>query len=966
MIILMLIFHWDISAHQFIFNQITEDEGLPSNDIYDILVADDGRIWFASDNGVCRYDGNSFENFSVNDGLSESTIIKLYKDHSGRIWFLAYNGTLSYFEDCRITQYPFNDTIIKIFPDSYLNKIYVDPSGSISFSPRYGGKVIIDKFGFIQPGRLPNPGVSSDECYLFFEDRGEDYFLTLLESLPDGSVSDGLLFCQAGQYFLQVEYFSREFQRNYVKLAEDEYLLSHRNKVYYIRDHQIVLKKTFDDEVLVIFEDRSGNIWVSEKYDKGIYRYESADRINGESDHFLDGYTITDLIQDKEGGYWFSSEGNGVLYIPGFEFTKYDIPGGEHNPNITTLTVAGNRLWFSTRNKEVFSTNIREGTIGEIRRLPLEEPYDWIRNIIVDKNGYLWLSSTPNARYDPAGFPRPPDTIIHANYIGRARGDTILVGGQRPAYFYKDKFVGYIGSDYVNRIYASYHYRNLVYLGTLYGLYAYIDGELRDYGNQLGLEKKRINSLNKIKEFLIVGTSDHGLSFIRNDSIIFSIDSDQGLLSNNINTIFVENDTTLWVGSKAGLNRIYLSRDPNNWVIESFSVADGLPSNEINTIAIHDGFIWLATGDGISSANIQRLKPHTRPPIIQVEGVQINGKDTTIQDHYILNHDQNDIRISFAGISYRMAGRLKYRYQMTNVADQFTLTRNNWVDFPNLPPGEYTFFLNVGNIHNIWNEKPVIIRFSIKKPITQTLGFMLAMIMGTIILILGISSFLQRQRKIKQEARVELARMEQKIFRLQMNPHFVFNALLAIQGFMYQKNVRDAGRYLTSFAKLIRHTLYGSREEDVQLNNELEAMKYYLELQRLRFNENFDFIIKVDEHIFTESVRIPPLLIQPFLENAIEHGLQHKKDKGMLKLEIKQEGDMLTIEIEDNGIGREASMKLQKKKGKLHKSLGMEIVKSRLESMRKVVGKKIAFEVKDLLKEDGTAKGTLVRIKIQV
>lgn len=209
-----------------------------------------------------------------------------------------------------------------------------------------------------------------------------------------------------------------------------------------------------------------------------------------------------------------------------------------------------------------------------------------------------------------------------------------------------------------------------------------------------------------------------------------------------------------------------------------------------------------------------------------------------------------------------------------------------------------------------------------------------------------------------------MARMEQKIFRLQMNPHFVFNALLAIQGFMYQQNSREAGRYLTSFAKLIRHTLYGSREELVSLNNELEAMKYYLELQRLRFNDNFDFTINIGENVFPEVIKIPPLLIQPFLENAIEHGLQHKKEGGKLILAIRQEKGMLFIEIEDNGIGREASYEIQRKKGRLHKSLGMEIVKSRLDSLNKVVGKKIMLDVLDLKDDEDKARGTLIRISM--
>lgn len=232
---------------------------------------------------------------------------------------------------------------------------------------------------------------------------------------------------------------------------------------------------------------------------------------------------------------------------------------------------------------------------------------------------------------------------------------------------------------------------------------------------------------------------------------------------------------------------------------------------------------------------------------------------------------------------------------------------------------------------------------------------------GTLVLIWA---FFQRQKKIKENARYELVKMEQKLFRLQMNPHFVFNALLAIQGFMYMNKPREAGRYLTAFAKLIRHTLYGSSEEFITLDKEIEALQYYLELQRLRFSEKFDFVIHVDDELIPESTEIPPLMIQPFLENAIEHGLQHKKKQGKLKLDISIKDDCLMVEVEDNGIGREKAMKMQKKKGKLHKSMGLEIISKRMESMNKITLRKIQLEIIDLHGSDGAATGTRVRIYI--
>jgi len=181
---------------------------------------------------------------------------------------------------------------------------------------------------------------------------------------------------------------------------------------------------------------------------------------------------------------------------------------------------------------------------------------------------------------------------------------------------------------------------------------------------------------------------------------------------------------------------------------------------------------------------------------------------------------------------------------------------------------------------------------------------------------------------------------------------------------MYERNAPDAGRYLTSFAKLIRHTLYGANEELIALANELEAMKYYLDLQRLRFNNKFEYTIEIDTDIIPESIHIPPLLIQPFLENAIEHGLQHKLSQGTLQLNISGTNKCLIVIIEDDGIGRAEARKLQKKKSKLHKSMGMEIVQKRIFSMNRAMNTNITLEIIDLKDENEKGIGTRVKICI--
>jgi hypothetical protein len=788
--------------------------------------------------------------------------------------------------------------------------------------------------------------------------------MSILNAKPDTCKQNGPLFHIDDKYYLRVDFTTKQFQRNYLKIAPGEYVVSYRKWVYVIKDYIITDKRAFAEEVLSLYNDEQGHLWVSVKYNHGVYLFDN-ELLNGQPGHFFDGYTVTNVQQDREGNYWFSTEGHGVFFIPSFDFNLYTLPGENRNLNVMALEISGDRLWFSTREKELYSGRISKGRISQIRRIDIGKSNNWIRHIIIDRDGYLWLSSTKYLRYDPAGFPRPPDSVIVAMCVGIGERDTIYISSHN-LYVYKGGELIQLGKPKIaKRIYSIFPENfNHVWLGTLYGLYLF-DGQKYLYKGDLSSTlNERISCINKIGDMLVVGTAAYGLVLLKGDSVAHLISTDNDLSGNAVKSVFIQNDSVLWVGTKSGLNKILFSKSGSGYHIDRYAESDGLPSDEINRISMHDGYIWLATGSGLVSFSPDDINPHEMPPLIKISNVQINGRDTAIMDAYVLDHDQNDIRISITGISFREGGNLEYRYFLSNYDDEMVETKNQWANFPNLPPGDYTFYVNVGNTHGVWNETPEIIRFYIKKHFTQTMWFLITLILASSLLLGGIIVFLHRQRRIKGKARMDLTLMEQKMFRSQMNPHFVFNALLAIQGFMYQNNPRDAGRYLTNFAKLIRHTLYGSSEEYISLDQEIEAMEYYMDLQRLRFNEKFEYHVRTKGDLMPESIKIPPMLIQPFIENAIEHGLQHMDGKGELLLSIEMPDVYLKIIIEDNGIGREEAMKLQQKKDRLHKSLGMEIVRKRIASLNLIMDKKISLNILDLKDAEGNGIGTRITIYI--
>ena len=203
--------------------------------------------------------------------------------------------------------------------------------------------------------------------------------------------------------------------------------------------------------------------------------------------------------------------------------------------------------------------------------------------------------------------------------------------------------------------------------------------------------------------------------------------------------------------------------------------------------------------------------------------------------------------------------------------------------------------------------------------------------------------------------------------RSQMNPHFLFNCLNSIKSYITQNDKNKALNYLNKFAQLIRLILENSKSHSIRLQQELKALQLYIQLERTRFSNTFDYEIQVGEDVNPDFVEIPPLILQPYVENAIWHGLMHKQNgPGFLKIAIDRHGDLLHFVIEDNGIGRQAAQRIKSRDTSKHRSLGMEITSDRLQANGKPVGPQKLLEVIDLYDEQQEACGTRVIIRLEV
>ncbi len=237
------------------------------------------------------------------------------------------------------------------------------------------------------------------------------------------------------------------------------------------------------------------------------------------------------------------------------------------------------------------------------------------------------------------------------------------------------------------------------------------------------------------------------------------------------------------------------------------------------------------------------------------------------------------------------------------------------------------------------------------------------LVVGVIIVLLLIIHI--RLQRILYRKRI--IALEQRLLISQMNPHFVFNALTAIQSYIFRNDAYTAGKYLSSFSKLVRLVLENSRQETIPIAKELETIKYYLQLQELRFEGKFEYTISVDSDLDTQRLKIPPMLAQPFIENAIEHGIIHLSSKGKIEIRYQLNGSNLFLEVEDNGIGIDYAMLLSQHKWKEHQSLATKISKERIKNYKKNQKQEIEMDIMDLKNESSQeTRGTLIRFKLPI
>jgi hypothetical protein len=388
------------------------------------------------------------------------------------------------------------------------------------------------------------------------------------------------------------------------------------------------------------------------------------------------------------------------------------------------------------------------------------------------------------------------------------------------------------------------------------------------------------------------------------------------------------------------------------------------------------GEIIFGGRNDIIIANPAELKRNTEIPVPYITEMQVLNKPFrfVMNDAPVsLKYKQNFFSIGFSAQAYTMAKAVKFRYRLNGFDDWTEVAGRRFANYTNVPGGDYVFQLQAANNEGVWNEKIVEIPVHIATPFWLTWWFItivaVVVCMAAYWLYRNRVEQIKKKQRLKSEYEKKLANVEMSALLAQMNPHFLFNSLNSIDSYIIRNESKKASEYLNNFARLMRLILQNSRSNYINLKDELEALELYMQMESLRFKNKFSYSIAVDEDLETSSIVIPPMLIQPYVENAIWHGLMHKTNgtEGLVKINISKNADDLLCVIEDNGIGRKKATEIKEQKQKNHKrSMGMQITQDRIEIINKLYNMNASINIYDMEDELGNAKGTKVELIIPV
>ena len=966
-------------GQEFIYTNYNTQNGLPSSKIYHVLQDSKGYIWLATDNGVSRYNGYEFENFDMNDGLAENTISEIYEDQKGIIWFIGNSGKLAHFSNGNIEAYTFNENLTQILPENPIvlkSGFYIDSTQNIFISIIGLDLYQVSKNGDIKSYNETSLSRNTQTIYQIDKNRR---VLALKSNPTSASSYDFNLLINKGENFEYITKLPQAPEKQLVYLfahyVNDTSLwFSSGNVVYFIQNKTIKSKHKFEDDIVWMKSKSKDELWICTA--KNVAQnFDIKNNLLTPKLHLLKGYTVTSTFQDNYGSYWFSTLNNGVFKLESDKLKVLNKNSGLLNDKVSSIELFNNTIWIGYTQNRITKINVNKTdhtTYSSLNSSSTNKLYydKDERKLLIAATDYLYLIEKEQIK-----------TIKKYNYLNSPRfiadlKATATVSDKNGGYWVASE-IGFYHLKYNHIIFDSWKDKNFkirvntlkldknqtLWLGCRDGLRAFKGNKLICFRNKLPKLKSEILDIEIYNDLLILATKGNGILLFNGKSLT-EITKNDGLISNMVTSLAIK-DSTLWAGSLNGINRIdFATSEIYPKPIRVLSPPE-LSGFQVNQIKIHQTKLYLATNKGVIIRDINENIASEIAPPFYFKKLTINGQNIDLKDRYYLKRNQNNLGIHFEALDYNTRLPLQYKYQLKGLDTSWIVTTRRIVNYYYLDPGKYEFIAKVKNRNGEWVAPFISIKFTIAPAIWQTTTFMIGVILLFVTLLVLAYSIKLANAKKQMLIKRKIYSYKLQTLLGQMRPHFIFNTLNSINNYIISNEAKSASKYLSKFSSLIRKILEHSQYEQISLAEELEALELYLHIEAMRLRHKFAYTIDVGKDIDIFETKVPSLILQPFVENSIWHGIQPLDKKGVIKIKISKKGSTLAVDIIDNGIGREKAIKLSKGKSPDKKSLGTKITRERLELLAKKLNREAMIEYIDLYAKEESI-GTKVKISLPI
>ena len=943
------------SIAQVAYHNFNSNDGLPSNEVYCGLQDHDGFLWFGTDHGVVKYNGYNFKIYTTADGLTDNTVLDLKEDDNGKLWVLTFNGGLCFYDGSKFAPHPNNDTLTKLCSRRSPNAWEVMQHNEVWLALTNDGFYRVNNTEAESlSDKTPNRVNDSMNIYIIRLNNGKTISTVLygrkmktivrpkISSFSNFTVAEKVMPFQNLNFSLYV--------RN-----DGSMLLNQWNYLLYInqKKESISYRWSANVQTYQIRAVANGKVWLT-----GRNMPTFSLSFNHDSLQFIDSFqlskSISNLLLDHQGNYWLTSLDKGIFMIPNEKVHIFSQLKSDALDKVTGLAKDSKNLYATLPEGKLFIIDTLFK--GHVQESPVKIPGP--ASAITFRQDGSQLSNQDSS-FD--WFSLKYTYITHIIELTPQR---YLIGTLSGLYIVDHKTVIFESlSKGMNKRISSIAKTgdNDYAIGTVSGLYYLSLGNEPVLKEEPLLANIRITSIKTGHEHIFgIATRGKGI-YIHTGGEFYNISEKNHLISNLAEDVYFENDSLLWVATFKGLSKVYigLKKESLSTKIKNYSKEDGLCSNQINNVSGFNGAIWLATNEGLCYFNQKDLTEDTAILPLYFGAVSVNGTKRS-SDSLVMNYYENNVLIEFNALYFKAIDGIRYKVRLNNIGP-WKYTGLNYIQYFNLPPGEYHLQVAAEDGDGKYKSDIHTLTFIIKPKFTDTVFFKI--LLGILVLLIagGIISTIFSYQKLKSTNVIKLLQAEFKALSYQINPHFIFNVLNSIQYYILKKDTDNAVHLLGSFALLIRRIVNNSRQQYISIIEEVECLREYMDLEKMRLDNRFDYSINIDSNIDIEEKNILPMIIQPLVENSIWHGIVPGSAHGIISVDFRKENDTIICVVEDNGVGINAKP-ANAEKNQNNLSLAMKNVSERLKIISELNDSTWAIKTEDKSVKDPMLHGTIVTI----